>query len=143
MTPATEDAAIRTRGLAAIDHVEAERRRPVRAGINGVSYGAAVVPELTPDEKPYEIGYIHPPDIDTGWMTQAACTGTDQAIFFPRRGGGQAQAVGAPAGKCCIHQQCLSYGELDDINLSGGVWGGMTATQRRLRAKPPTPEIYR
>ena len=143
MTPATDDAAIRTRGLAAIDHIEAERRRPIRAGINGHSYGAAVVPALTPNEQSYQIGNVHPPAIDTGWMTQAACTGTDQAIFFPDRGWGKARTAQAICHDCPVSNECLEYGAIDDINLSGGVWGGQTAAARRLEAKPQLPEIFR
>ena len=138
-----DDAAVHERGFAAIDEADIERRRPIRAGLNGISYGSAVVPALTPDEESYEIGYIHPPGIDTGWMTQAACVGLDTNIWFPNRGRGQARAAIEICDTCPVSQECGEYGLIDNVITEAGVFGGMTASQRRLQAKPPLPEVFR
>jgi WhiB family redox-sensing transcriptional regulator len=67
-------------------------------------------------------------DLDSEWMEDAACRGCDPEPWFPQRGGlaGPAQAICAA---CPVREECLRYAIDNDIKA--GVWGGVTARQRR------------
>ena len=62
------------------------------------------------------------------WREQAACCGTDLAVFFPERGesAGPARQVCAA---CPVRQPCLDYAISNRI--THGVWGGLTERERR------------
>lgn len=67
---------------------------------------------------------------DEGWRDSAACAGSDLDIFFPI---GEDEEVVAPAKAICaicpVREECLNYALT--TNQPEGIWGGMTATERR------------
>ena len=62
------------------------------------------------------------------WQSEALCAQTDPELFFPEHG-----ASSAPAKKICaecpVTWSCLQYAL--DNNIRIGIYGGMTAAQRR------------
>jgi WhiB family redox-sensing transcriptional regulator len=78
------------------------------------------------------------------WRHRAACRDADPEIFFPVAESGpalaraQAEALDYCA-VCPVRAECLAYAL--DSGEEFGVWGGMTAEQRRdlLRDRPRTP----
>jgi WhiB family transcriptional regulator, redox-sensing transcriptional regulator len=65
------------------------------------------------------------------WRDLAACTGSDNTIFYPEEGGGddwggEAKAICA---KCRARVACLDYAMTSREEF--GIWGGHTATERR------------
>lgn len=73
------------------------------------------------------------------WMTQAACRGMDFHVFFPETGKAhvvpQAKAV---CMECRVRQKCLDWA--DENQIFYGIWGGLTVTERKRRAKLNTNE---
>src|SRR5262249_60792279 len=76
-------------------------------------------------------------DNRAGWWARAACAAADPELFFPisysgpaLRQVGQAKAICA---RCPIQRECLRYA-LDAGSIQG-VWGGMTADERRRLAR--------
>lgn len=70
------------------------------------------------------------------WVEEALCaqTGTDDARWFPEKGGSATEAH-LICGMCPARQACL-----DDAlarNERHGIWGGTTPEQRRHMDKPP------
>jgi len=63
-----------------------------------------------------------------GWMEQAHCKDRTDIEFFPELGsnGTQAKKFCRP---CPVKSECLQYAI--DNNLNDGVWGGMSAIERR------------
>ena len=75
--------------------------------------------------------------LDRDWVEDAKCRGKDVNLFHPVKGRNmketQDRAV-AVCEQCSVRQPCLEYAvkNIEEI----GVWGGLTARQRRiLRAK--------
>jgi WhiB family transcriptional regulator, redox-sensing transcriptional regulator len=65
------------------------------------------------------------------WRLDAACTGSDNTIFYPEEGGGddwggEAKAICA---KCRVRTNCLDYALTSREEY--GIWGGHTAAERR------------
>lgn len=67
---------------------------------------------------------------EDSWREQAACSGSDNELFFPV---GEDEEVVAPAKAICaacpVKEDCLQYALA--TNQTEGVWGGMSAPERR------------
>lgn len=71
------------------------------------------------------------------WRARAACLGMDTSLFFPRKGGSNAEAKRACAG-CPVRLQCLGYAVM--AKERWGVWGGETEHgRRRYQNSQPSP----
>lgn len=64
------------------------------------------------------------------WRADAACRGTDPALFFTERDESQAAAKAVYA-ECPVRQECLAYALAAREDL--GVWGGTSERERRRR----------
>lgn len=83
---------------------------------------------------------------DTSWMNQAACKGTDPALFIPDKGGRGAAADGSTSAYYHAKQQCVRCPVITECLLwainhreKKGMWGGTTPKERqaiRLMLKP-------
>lgn len=74
------------------------------------------------------------------WMDRAACIGMDTELFFPDPGGNPNPAL-AVCRRCPVTVECLEFGQKLARRWGGqaGVFGGMTANQRRgVPAPKPT-----
>jgi WhiB family redox-sensing transcriptional regulator len=72
---------------------------------------------------------------EEGWRTEAACSGADASLFFPA---GEEESLAESAKRICavcpVREECLQYALA--TNQSEGVWGGMSAgDRRRLRRR--------
>lgn len=76
------------------------------------------------------------PDLDTTWTDDALCAQTDPDLFFPEKGGTSNDAR-AVCQQCPVIAECLTYAL--DARMSDGVWGGMSAAERKaiLRKRAP------
>lgn len=76
------------------------------------------------------------PDFD--WLQQAACRGSDTALFFPSRGDNRRlQKAKSICAQCGVRQQCLQYSL--DMGLHMGIYGGLSERQRRtIRRRKPS-----
>jgi WhiB family transcriptional regulator, redox-sensing transcriptional regulator len=76
-------------------------------------------------------------DVSTDWRDAAECARQTRAVnFFPERGqsGMEAKAICAV---CPVQQPCLEFALHTDVSC--GVWGGTTESERRLlRRQQPT-----
>ena len=66
------------------------------------------------------------------WREQANCLGKDVNIFFAEKGDAGAHALELAKKLCSVcevKQECLDYAL--DNSISVGIYGGVTATQRR------------
>lgn len=71
---------------------------------------------------------FHPESVN--WREAAACKGAESEIFFPA----SEDLQGINAAKeicegCPVADECLTYAI--ETNQTEGIWGGMTARQRR------------
>lgn len=67
------------------------------------------------------------------WMEQALCAQVDPDLWFPDKGAAATQARKI-CGRCPVRQECLDYalsGADTWGGMSNGIWGGLTARQRR------------
>ena len=65
------------------------------------------------------------------WMTQALCREVDPEIHFPAKGAKDvARKARAVCGWCHVMQQCRDYA-LADPSITDGIWGGLSAEDRR------------
>lgn len=73
-------------------------------------------------------------DRTPAWMGQAACRGTDVALFFAEKwdghGTGDTAKAKAVCASCPVQPECLDYAL--DNNEEHGTWGGRTARERRV-----------
>lgn len=65
---------------------------------------------------------------DLGWMDRAACRGEDINIFFVERVEDVRPALQI-CDDCPVQEECLDYALVHNIQV--GVWGGLSARQRR------------
>ena len=76
--------------------------------------------------------------VERHWMDDALCPQTDPDAFFPEKGG-----TTRPAKMVCAHcrvsADCLAYALENGIRE--GIWGGMTARERREFARENGIEI--
>lgn len=70
------------------------------------------------------------------WRIYAACGSSDPDLWFPRSGNSpeQAQAL-AVCASCPVRLACLAFAVQMEIDF--GVWGGVTAVDRRPNRKRP------
>ena len=76
------------------------------------------------------------------WRDSAACKGMDPDVFFLRRDqGGRNAAAKAVCAGCPVSAECLEVG----ANELSGIWGGLSASQRRQlgHSKTDFQIIYR
>lgn len=68
---------------------------------------------------------------DMPWAADAACVGTDPELFFPDDHASKydTRTVRQVCAGCDVRLQCLDYALTTGQEY--GVWGGLTATQRR------------
>ena len=70
------------------------------------------------------------------WIADARCAETDPDIFFPGKWDhAQRNAAKKICGECEVRLQCLEYALL--IQAPHGIWGGLTADERRTIRKEP------
>src|SRR4051794_21848387 len=84
------------------------------------------------------------PDVDRArlwpeWHERAACAGSD-VEFFPPRGSDPRPAKALCAG-CEVRGDCLDYAMEQGPTLKG-VWGGMSARERRTVRRSQSAETY-
>lgn len=75
-------------------------------------------------------------EADLAWHEDAACVGTDPDSFFPEPGPGIGEdnaAAKRVCARCPVRAQCLGYA-LAHAEPEG-IWGGLTAPERRRLAK--------
>jgi WhiB family redox-sensing transcriptional regulator len=71
---------------------------------------------------------IHPEPVN--WREIASCKGVDGDVFFPASEDLQGiNAAKEICSACSVADECLSYAI--ETNQTEGIWGGMTARQRR------------
>ena len=82
---------------------------------------------------------------DLTWRDSAACREQDPDLFFPvahtqgwRTQTKQAKAV---CGTCPVRETCLEWAL--DTGQAAGVWGGMSAGERRRIARPRETQVDR
>ena len=64
------------------------------------------------------------------WRDEAACRGLDTEVFFPpSEDEADAAAAKAVCAVCPVREECLEWAVA--TNQPDGVWGGLTATERR------------
>lgn len=76
---------------------------------------------------------------DGDWRSRSACRVTTAAAFFPAAGAGAAAAVRKAKGICAgcpVLSECRDFALAHPGIASDGVWGGLTANERRRLAKP-------
>lgn len=67
---------------------------------------------------------------DEGWRDEAACAGSDTDLFFPVGEDEETVALAkAVCDVCPVREACLGYAL--STNQPEGIWGGMTAPERR------------
>lgn len=67
------------------------------------------------------------------WHRDAACAGSDLALFFPAKGGSNREALEL-CGMCSVREECLAEAMADEA-LDWGVRGGLTAQARKARRR--------
>jgi len=71
---------------------------------------------------------------NSGWRSQAQCTGIDPDLFFPLGGSeaplAQAEAAKRVCNQCTVRVPCLEYAL--ETNQTTGVWGGTNEDERRV-----------
>ncbi len=70
-------------------------------------------------------------DPNPGWREEAACAGADPDLFFPV-GDTDLETIAAAKAVCAgcpVKEDCLAYSI--ETNQTDGVWGGLTASERR------------
>jgi len=64
------------------------------------------------------------------WRDAAACSGTESDLFFPvAEESAETSRAKEICASCPVQEACLAYALT--TNQTDGVWGGMTATERR------------
>ena len=72
------------------------------------------------------------------WMDQAACKGQPLQAFFYETHEGLAELPGVSiCNTCPVRPECLNFAQVNDIQH--GVFGGLTAYQRRTIKTPTRP----
>jgi WhiB family transcriptional regulator, redox-sensing transcriptional regulator len=70
----------------------------------------------------------------TIWPSLGACVGADPDLFFPESWRDPAHAAKTLCSQCTVQPECLAHAL--DHDESVGVWGGLTAVERRhLRSR--------
>ena len=65
------------------------------------------------------------------WRDSALCAETDPDAFFPEKGGSAAMARNIC--RCCeVRAECLAFALANPLLAEFGIWGGLTASERRV-----------
>lgn len=78
------------------------------------------------------------------WEDDAACRTVDPDLFFPMGSHGhmtgrEIKAAQRVCGGCPVRRECLRYALKNPAKAGPGIWGGLTAQQRRqLHIQPGT-----
>lgn len=72
-----------------------------------------------------------PPALDLAWMSKASCASVGGDLWFPEKGGSKLDPVRICRG-CPVREACLAHALA--AGLRDGVWGGVSAPQRRKLA---------
>lgn len=75
--------------------------------------------------------------IDQPWVAQALCAQVDYEIFFPEVGSSSPRDAKKVCMGCDVRGECLEYALTHD---EFGIWGGLTARERR-KLHPPVPVV--
>lgn len=67
------------------------------------------------------------------WVLAARCASADPEAWFPRKGAPPVEAVLRVCKRCPVRDDCLEFALSNDLDY--GVWGGLTAMQRRRLKK--------
>ena len=67
------------------------------------------------------------------WITKAICTQTDPEMFFADSNAEAYAPAISVCNRCPVRDECLNYALAN--NITHGVWGGVTANQRRLMSR--------
>jgi WhiB family redox-sensing transcriptional regulator len=67
------------------------------------------------------------------WQRDAACKGTDPEVFFPEPGSGNAAIAKRICRDCPVQLDCGMWAI--DTDQPIGIFGGMTANQRKRRLR--------
>jgi WhiB family redox-sensing transcriptional regulator len=67
-------------------------------------------------------------------LEHAQCRGEDPSIFFPPPGG-LGEAAKVICARCPVVDHCLEYAIAYPTKTSGGVWGGLTESERRAAVR--------
>ena len=79
--------------------------------------------------------------IDQPWIDQALCQQVDPEIFFPESGH-EDRTAKKVCGHCDVQAECLAFALATE--QSHGVWGGLSAAQRRkITYQVPCPSCVR
>jgi len=69
---------------------------------------------------------------DRSWRLDAKCRGMKPSFFWPEFGVPASLAAAlAVCSECPVRIECLAAG-LNELDHSGGIWGGTTPEQRRV-----------
>lgn len=74
---------------------------------------------------------------DAPWRRDAACAEPGPDLWFPGRGDSLKPAKRVCAG-CLVVDECLAYA--DELEITSGIWGGMTPNERKERRARLTTE---
>lgn len=70
------------------------------------------------------------------WQQRAACRGVGADKFWPGRGATfEVRELKAMCGSCPVSADCLDYADRAIPIEAGGIWGGLSARQRRERRR--------
>jgi WhiB family redox-sensing transcriptional regulator len=71
-----------------------------------------------------------------GWMADAACREPDPGVsWYPARGESAEPAKAVCAG-CLVRAECLAFAEEHEDYHRNGIWGGLSANERRAARTP-------
>lgn len=87
----------------------------------------------------HDLPQLPPEPDDTDWLARGACriNGVPTWVFFPARGDTKTTTMAkACCETCSVAADCLAYAET--VGLTDGIFGGLTARQRRERRWPRT-----
>lgn len=66
------------------------------------------------------------------WADEAACASDPDAMYPDKVPSASARLAVAICGRCPVRRECLTYAmAVERTTAAHGVWGGMTADQRR------------
>lgn len=80
-------------------------------------------------------------DVDHSWHEEASCRDLGPSLFFVERGEEYhtIQYAKEVCYACPVRKRCLEYATVNSIGY--GIWGGMTAEERRRHARGQNAEI--
>ena len=83
-------------------------------------------------------GLPNPPR-GTSWQNHAACKTIHPDVFFSNHGQDSDEAAKIVCRGCEVRAECLAYAK--NLRIEYGVWGGLTARERGVRAQKNGVEL--